>query len=236
MRRRRISQSILLYPALGYHVDQQQALWLTLKRGRDSQTLAQRRRFKTPIAAISGSSRYRPVRILPRPHRRRSRGFFLLTSRRADRFTNASSLFLMASTSSLRSSPESNAKLQRGQACFNCRRRKRVRRYFFEFNIVQPALQKCDGFLPCGQCTRLNAEDECAYTDPDKRPAADILQEHIDQLKHRIYDLEQPRRSRSLSHHRSSASASPVLGSSSGEGPSRRRAYFTYRRQFVIGD
>nr|GAT48330.1 predicted protein [Mycena chlorophos] len=100
------------------------------------------------------------------------------------------------SVSSRHSSPD-NAKLQRGQACFNCRRRKR----------------KCDGMLPCGQCTRLGAEDACEYTDPTKRPTVDILQEHIDELQTRIYQLERPRTG--SSHSRHSSASSHVVDSSS---------------------
>ncbi|KAJ6507483.1 Zn(2)-Cys(6) binuclear cluster domain-containing protein [Mycena vulgaris] len=78
----------------------------------------------------------------------------------------------MASTS--RASPDSG-KLQRGQACFNCRRRKR----------------KCDGNLPCSQCTRLDIEDDCEYTDGARRTTvATILQEDISRLQSRINDLE----------------------------------------------
>ncbi|KAF8152668.1 hypothetical protein K438DRAFT_376067 [Mycena galopus ATCC 62051] len=82
----------------------------------------------------------------------------------------------MASTS--RQSPDSG-KLPRGQACFNCRRRKR----------------KCDGNLPCSQCTHLNIEDDCEYTDGGKRSLAHILQEDIDRLQNRIHYLEHPQKS-----------------------------------------
>ncbi|KAJ7055631.1 hypothetical protein C8F01DRAFT_455079 [Mycena amicta] len=102
----------------------------------------------------------------------------------------------MASPSSFRGSPDNSAKLQRGQACFNCRRRKR----------------KCDGLLPCGQCTRLDAEDECEYMDPGKRPVAHILQEQIDELQNRISHIRRGRAGGSHSHR---SSSSPVLGSSS---------------------
>ncbi|KAK7035686.1 Zn(2)-C6 fungal-type domain-containing protein [Favolaschia claudopus] len=81
--------------------------------------------------------------------------------------------------SPLRPSPDrSNNKLPRGQACFNCRRRKR----------------KCDGNLPCGQCTHLNIEDDCEYNDTEKRSLAHILQEDIDRLETRIHSLQQPHR------------------------------------------
>ncbi|KAJ7657768.1 Zn(2)-Cys(6) binuclear cluster domain-containing protein [Mycena polygramma] len=83
----------------------------------------------------------------------------------------------MASTS--RYSPD-RAKLPRGQACFNCRRRKR----------------KCDGNLPCGQCSHLNIEDDCEYTDTGKRSIANILQDDIDRLEHRIHHLEFPHKPR----------------------------------------
>ncbi|KAJ7468768.1 Zn(2)-Cys(6) binuclear cluster domain-containing protein [Mycena latifolia] len=79
----------------------------------------------------------------------------------------------MASTS--RASLD-NGKLQRGQACFNCRRRKR----------------KCDGNLPCSQCTRLDIEEDCEYIDGAKRAIAHILQEDISRLQSRIHDLENP--------------------------------------------
>ncbi|KAF7344995.1 Zn(2)-C6 fungal-type domain-containing protein [Mycena venus] len=83
------------------------------------------------------------------------------------------SLSIMASTS--RQSPD-RGKLPRGQACFNCRRRKR----------------KCDGNLPCSQCSHLNIEDDCEYTDGGKRSIAHILQEDIDRLENRIHYLEHP--------------------------------------------
>ncbi|KAJ7656227.1 hypothetical protein B0H17DRAFT_1265230 [Mycena rosella] len=98
----------------------------------------------------------------------------------------------MASTS--RASPD-NGKLQRGQACFNCRRRKR----------------KCDGNLPCSQCTRLDIEDDCEYTDSGKRAMSHILEEDIFRLQNRIHDLENPQRpklKRDVSLHR------PYCGSS----------------------
>ncbi|KAJ6542863.1 hypothetical protein B0H19DRAFT_1268066 [Mycena capillaripes] len=83
----------------------------------------------------------------------------------------------MASTS--RDSPD-RGKLPRGQACFSCRRRKR----------------KCDGNLPCSQCSHLNIEDDCEYTDGGKRSIAHILQEDIDRLENRIHHLEHPHKPR----------------------------------------
>ncbi|KAJ6476402.1 hypothetical protein C8R45DRAFT_907146 [Mycena sanguinolenta] len=79
----------------------------------------------------------------------------------------------MASTS--RQSPESG-KLPRGQACFSCKRRKR----------------KCDGNLPCSQCSHLNIEDDCEYADRGKRSLTHMLQEDIDRLENRIHYLEHP--------------------------------------------
>ncbi|KAF7333633.1 Zn(2)-C6 fungal-type domain-containing protein [Mycena sanguinolenta] len=79
----------------------------------------------------------------------------------------------MASTS--RKSLDSG-KLPRGQACFNCKRRKR----------------KCDGNLPCSQCSHLNIEDDCEYADTGKRSLTHILQEDIDRLENRIHHLEHP--------------------------------------------
>ncbi|KAJ7019693.1 hypothetical protein C8F04DRAFT_1404156 [Mycena alexandri] len=76
---------------------------------------------------------------------------------------------------SRRASPD-GGKLQRGAACYSCRRRKR----------------RCDGNLPCSQCSHLNIEDECEYADGGKRAIAHILQENIDDLEHRIHDLEHP--------------------------------------------
>ncbi|KAJ7085394.1 hypothetical protein B0H15DRAFT_1023437 [Mycena belliarum] len=73
-----------------------------------------------------------------------------------------------------------NSKLQRGQACFSCRRRKR----------------KCDGNLPCSQCTRLDMEDDCEYIDGGKRAISHILEEDIFRLQSRIHDLENPQRHR----------------------------------------
>ncbi|KAJ7722947.1 hypothetical protein B0H16DRAFT_1788286, partial [Mycena metata] len=71
-------------------------------------------------------------------------------------------------------------KLQRGAACYSCRRRKR----------------KCDGNWPCSQCSHLNIEDECEYADAGKRAIAPILQQNINDLEHRIHDLEHPHRPR----------------------------------------
>ncbi|KAJ7156162.1 hypothetical protein C8R46DRAFT_1226397 [Mycena filopes] len=88
-----------------------------------------------------------------------------------------------ASTSSRTGSPDgaSTSKLQRGAACFSCRRRKR----------------RCDGNLPCSQCSHLDIEDECEYADGGKRAIAHILQENIEHLENRIHDLEHPHRPRS---------------------------------------
>ncbi|KAF7373206.1 Zn(2)-C6 fungal-type domain-containing protein [Mycena sanguinolenta] len=80
----------------------------------------------------------------------------------------------MASTS--RQSLDSG-KLPRGQACFSCKRRKR----------------KCDGNLPCSQCSHLNIEDDCEYADRGKRSLTHILQEDINRLENRIHYLEHPR-------------------------------------------
>ncbi|KAJ7255072.1 hypothetical protein B0H12DRAFT_539569 [Mycena haematopus] len=83
----------------------------------------------------------------------------------------------MASTSK---QPPDNSKLPRGQACFSCKRRKR----------------KCDGNLPCSQCTHLNIEDDCEYADRGKRNITHILQEDIDRLENRIHYLEHPHKPR----------------------------------------
>ncbi|KAJ7814691.1 Zn(2)-Cys(6) binuclear cluster domain-containing protein [Mycena olivaceomarginata] len=82
-----------------------------------------------------------------------------------------------------RYSPD-HGKLPRGQACFNCRRRKR----------------KCDGNLPCSQCTHLNIEDDCEYTDGGKRSLAHVLQEDIDRLENRIHHLEHPHHTPKVHH------------------------------------
>ncbi|KAF8175475.1 hypothetical protein K438DRAFT_1480685, partial [Mycena galopus ATCC 62051] len=68
--------------------------------------------------------------------------------------------------------------LPRGQACFDCRRRK----------------MKCDGVRPiCGQCKRGRREADCEYISGQKRARAEILQESISQVERRIYELENPR-------------------------------------------
>ncbi|KAF7373208.1 Zn(2)-C6 fungal-type domain-containing protein [Mycena sanguinolenta] len=104
----------------------------------------------------------------------------------------------MASTS--RQSPD-GGKLPRGQACFSCKRRKR----------------KCDGNLPCSQCSHLNIEDECEYADRGKRSLTHILQEDIDRLKNRIHYLEhlhEPRGEHAVPlhqpHHTSGPSPTPT--------------------------
>ncbi|KAJ7042001.1 hypothetical protein C8F04DRAFT_946494 [Mycena alexandri] len=67
--------------------------------------------------------------------------------------------------------------LQRGTACFNCKRRK----------------MRCDGAHPiCGQCERANRSDDCEYTNGQKRARAEILEESISRTESRIYELEHP--------------------------------------------
>ncbi|KAJ7494367.1 hypothetical protein B0H11DRAFT_2277116 [Mycena galericulata] len=84
----------------------------------------------------------------------------------------------MASKSSS-SSQKSSGNLQRGQACFNCRRRK----------------MRCDGARPiCGQCEKANRPDDCEYTNGQKRARAEILQEDINRVESRIFELEHPQR------------------------------------------
>ncbi|KAJ7202637.1 hypothetical protein GGX14DRAFT_653917 [Mycena pura] len=71
----------------------------------------------------------------------------------------------------------SSSALQRGQACFHCRRRK----------------IRCDGARPvCGPCHRGNRDDDCEYTHGQKRARAEILQESITQIERRIAELENP--------------------------------------------
>ncbi|KAJ6624151.1 hypothetical protein B0H10DRAFT_1908605 [Mycena sp. CBHHK59/15] len=84
----------------------------------------------------------------------------------------------MACNKSNRGSSSSQSEhLQHGQACFNCRRRK----------------MRCDGSRPiCGQCSRANRPDDCEYTDGQRRARAQILQESINRVESRIYELEHP--------------------------------------------
>ncbi|KAJ7720021.1 hypothetical protein B0H16DRAFT_1336247 [Mycena metata] len=73
-------------------------------------------------------------------------------------------------------SAESNP-LQRGKACFSCRRRK----------------MRCDGILPvCGQCSRAGRDEDCEYTNGQKRARVEMLQESISQVESRISELENP--------------------------------------------
>ncbi|KAJ7186441.1 hypothetical protein C8R46DRAFT_880063 [Mycena filopes] len=74
--------------------------------------------------------------------------------------------------------------LQRGKACYACRRRK----------------MKCDGVHPiCGQCARVGKEEDCEYTHGQRRARAEILQESISQVESRIYELEHPTHQRQAS-------------------------------------
>ncbi|KAK0455253.1 uncharacterized protein EV420DRAFT_590404 [Desarmillaria tabescens] len=67
--------------------------------------------------------------------------------------------------------------LQRGQACFHCRRRK----------------MRCDGVRPvCGPCTRARRPDDCQYTDNQGRSRMEILEENIGRVQARIQELENP--------------------------------------------
>ncbi|KAJ6567150.1 hypothetical protein B0H19DRAFT_1374458 [Mycena capillaripes] len=77
-----------------------------------------------------------------------------------------------------RGEPSHSSNLQRGQACYNCRRRK----------------MRCDGTRPiCGQCARANIPDDCEYTNGSQnRARAEILQESISRVETRIYELEHP--------------------------------------------
>ncbi|KAJ6500757.1 hypothetical protein C8R45DRAFT_80213 [Mycena sanguinolenta] len=71
--------------------------------------------------------------------------------------------------------------LQRGQACYYCRRRK----------------MKCDGARPiCGQCNTSNRPEDCEYTNGQKRPTAQILEENISYIEKRIHQLENPQEPR----------------------------------------
>ncbi|KAF7302804.1 hypothetical protein MKEN_01242200 [Mycena kentingensis (nom. inval.)] len=65
----------------------------------------------------------------------------------------------------------------RNQACYYCRYRK----------------MKCDGRRPvCGQCSRGAREEDCEYTDNYARARAEVLEEDISRVQHRIYQLEHP--------------------------------------------
>ncbi|TDL21883.1 hypothetical protein BD410DRAFT_282953 [Rickenella mellea] len=66
--------------------------------------------------------------------------------------------------------------LHRGKACLYCRRRK----------------TKCDGAKPtCRSCRMAGRLQECEYT--DQGPAlTQVLEDEVDRLKARIYDLEHP--------------------------------------------
>ncbi|KAJ7636357.1 hypothetical protein FB45DRAFT_1001500 [Roridomyces roridus] len=67
--------------------------------------------------------------------------------------------------------------LHRGQACYNCRRRK----------------MRCDGVRPvCGQCQRGNRPDDCEYVGEYTQSRVQILQENIARVEQRIYELEHP--------------------------------------------
>ncbi|KAJ6582370.1 hypothetical protein B0H19DRAFT_527047 [Mycena capillaripes] len=73
------------------------------------------------------------------------------------------------------SSGATKPNLQRGKACYNCRRRK----------------MRCDGAQPiCAQCARANRPDDCEYTYGQRRATAQILQENIKILESRISELE----------------------------------------------
>ncbi|KAJ6621458.1 hypothetical protein B0H10DRAFT_987588 [Mycena sp. CBHHK59/15] len=73
--------------------------------------------------------------------------------------------------------PDSESHLQRGQACYHCRRRK----------------MRCDGRRPiCGQCSRASRPDDCEYTDNQGRSRVEILEEDISRIETRIYELEHP--------------------------------------------
>ncbi|KAJ7148546.1 Zn(2)-Cys(6) binuclear cluster domain-containing protein [Mycena crocata] len=72
---------------------------------------------------------------------------------------------------------EQTGTLRRGQACFNCRRRK----------------MRCDGAHPtCGQCERANRPEDCEYISGQNRAKVQILQESITRVESRIYELEHP--------------------------------------------
>ncbi|KAJ7624489.1 Zn(2)-Cys(6) binuclear cluster domain-containing protein [Roridomyces roridus] len=91
--------------------------------------------------------------------------------------------------------PEKN--LKRGQACYNCRRRKMVRSTVQHGQLVkvnQPSnQQKCDGVHPvCGQCARANRPDDCEYVGEYAQARVQILQENIARVEQRIYELEHP--------------------------------------------
>ncbi|KAJ6602889.1 hypothetical protein DFH09DRAFT_1471020 [Mycena vulgaris] len=76
-----------------------------------------------------------------------------------------------------RGGSQESSKLSRGQACFDCRRRK----------------TRCDGARPiCGQCHRANRADDCEYINGQNRAKAEILQERIRHVESRIYELEHP--------------------------------------------
>ncbi|KAF7294542.1 Zn(2)-C6 fungal-type domain-containing protein [Mycena indigotica] len=67
--------------------------------------------------------------------------------------------------------------MERGKACYNCRRRK----------------MRCDGLQPvCGPCERADRHDDCEYTYHGGRARAEILQESINRLESRIQELEHP--------------------------------------------
>ncbi|KAF7321940.1 Zn(2)-C6 fungal-type domain-containing protein [Mycena kentingensis (nom. inval.)] len=73
-----------------------------------------------------------------------------------------------------------SAHLQRGAACWHCRRRK--------INA-----KKCDGARPvCGPCQRDNRPEDCEYTHGQRRARAEMLEESIAQIEQRIAELQHP--------------------------------------------
>ncbi|KAJ6617053.1 hypothetical protein B0H10DRAFT_1757667, partial [Mycena sp. CBHHK59/15] len=73
--------------------------------------------------------------------------------------------------------PDSESHLQRGQACYHCRRRKMA-------NFPSRPI--------CGQCSRASRPDDCEYTDNQGRSRVEILEEDISRIETRIYELEHP--------------------------------------------
>ncbi|KAJ7750478.1 hypothetical protein DFH07DRAFT_549262 [Mycena maculata] len=72
--------------------------------------------------------------------------------------------------------PKANS-LQRGRACFNCRRKK----------------IRCDGSRPvCGPCRRGGSTEDCEYTTGQKPAKIEILEANINRVQSRILELEHP--------------------------------------------
>lgn len=97
--------------------------------------------------------------------------------------------------------PSAYTRAPKGKACLNCRRRKLVSTYFIpsqsrtsslhSFSLYPPRDQKCDCAHPiCGQCTRLNREKDCEYSDKDNRSRSEILEEQVALLQARLHELE----------------------------------------------